>query len=79
MTEEEARQELRPHLRDERSPDDSAIVVRGGPTRLTQPANHVQRSHQAFVFDGQPLWGVSVFCALDERMSRVPWNWVAAR
>ncbi len=66
MTEEVARQELRPHLRDERVPDDSVVVVRGGPTTLGKLTDHAHRTHDAFVLDGQPLWGVSVFCALDD-------------
>ena len=27
---------------------------------------HARRTHRAFSLDGEPLWGVSVFCALDE-------------
>jgi hypothetical protein len=27
---------------------------------------HARRTHDAYVLDGQPLWGVSVFCALDD-------------
>jgi hypothetical protein len=60
------RQELRPDLRDERSPDDGIAVVRGGPSSLRTLQNHARRTHDAFVLDGEPLWGVSVFCALDD-------------
>lgn len=66
MTDATERQELRQHLRDERVPDDSVVVVRGGPTTLAKLAGHAHRTHAAFVLDGQPLWGVSVFCALDD-------------
>ncbi len=66
MTGATERQELRQHLRDERVPDDSVVVVRGGPATLAKLAGHAQRTHAAFVLDGQPLWGVSVFCALDD-------------
>lgn len=66
MPERSARQDLRPHLRDERAPDDSIVVVRGGPTTLAKLAQHARRNHDAYVLDGQPLWGVSVFCALDD-------------
>jgi len=31
------REELRPYLRDERPPDDSIVVVRGGPDTLIEP------------------------------------------
>ena len=60
------RQELRPHLRDEQVPGDSVIVVRGGPASLATLATHARRTHDALMLDGQSLWGVSVFCALDD-------------
>ena len=53
-------------MRNERAPDDSVVVVRGGPTTFAMLTNHAHRTHDAFVLDGQPLWGVSVFCALDD-------------
>ncbi len=37
-----------------------------GPTTLAKLAQHAQRTHDAYVLDGQTLWGVSVFCALDD-------------
>lgn len=60
------RQELRPSLRDESAPTDGIVVVRGGPTSLAKVLSHAQRTHDAFVLDGQPIWGISVFCALDD-------------
>lgn len=60
------RPELRPSLRDEAAPDDGIIVIRGGPTSIAKVRSHAQRTHDAFVLDGQPIWGVSVFCALDD-------------
>ncbi len=60
------RQELRPSLRDESSPTDGIVVVRGGPTSLAKVLSHAQRTHDAFVLDGRPIWGISVFCALDD-------------
>lgn len=59
-------QELRVQLRDERSPEDAVVVVRGGPTTPANLAAHAARTHAAFVLDGRPVWGVSVFCALDD-------------
>lgn len=56
-------EELRPYLRDERPPDDATIVVRGGPDTLAKLAAH---AHDAYVLDGEPLWGISVYCALDD-------------
>ncbi len=60
------REELRPYLRDERPPDDRIIVVRGGPDTLAKLAVHARRTHDAYVLDGEPLWWISVYCALDD-------------
>jgi hypothetical protein len=59
-------EELRPYLRDERPPDDTTIVVRGGPDTPAKLAVHAQRTHDAYILDGEPLWGISVYCALDD-------------
>jgi hypothetical protein len=59
-------EELRPYLRDERPPDDATVVVRGGPDTLAKLAAHASRTHDAYVLDGEPLWGISVYCALDD-------------
>ena len=66
MADHPERQELRPHLRGEVVPDDSIVVVRGGPTSIEKLGAHAVRTHGAYVLDGQPLFGVSVFCALDD-------------
>jgi hypothetical protein len=63
---EPVREELRPRLRDEHPPANTIIVVRGGPATARQLTVHARRTHKAFVLDGQPLWGVSVFGALDD-------------
>ncbi|MBW3614414.1 MAG: hypothetical protein KY439_03780 [Actinobacteria bacterium] len=60
------RQELRPQLRAEAPPGDAVVVVRGGPTTLARLRDHARRTHDAYLLDGAPLWGVSVFCALDD-------------
>ena len=59
-------EDLRPHLRDERPQSDDVVVVRGGPDTLAKLAVHARRTRRAFSLDGEPLLGVSVFCALDE-------------
>jgi hypothetical protein len=59
-------EELRPHLRDERPPDDRIIVIRGGPDTLAKLVMHARRTHDAYALDGKPLWGISVYCALDD-------------
>ena len=58
--------ELRRLLRDESPPGNAVVVVRGGPTSIDRLAEHARRTHQAYVLDGEPLWGISVFCALDD-------------
>jgi hypothetical protein len=60
------REELRPRLRAEPSPADTIVVVRGGPANARQLTTHAERTHKAFQLDGVPLWGVSVFAALDD-------------
>jgi hypothetical protein len=60
------RQELRPSVRDEPAPDDGIVVVRGGPASHERLLAHAHRTHDAFTLDGEALWGISVFCALDE-------------
>lgn len=66
MSEQPAREELRPLLRDEQPPSDTVVVVRGGPSSVDRLRAHARRTHDAYVLDDQPLWGVSVFCALDD-------------
>lgn len=63
---EDERQELRPSLRKERAPDNGIVVLRGGPTSVARLLSHARRTHDAFLLDGEPIWGVSVFCALDD-------------
>jgi hypothetical protein len=60
------RQELRQSIRDERAPDSGIIVVRGGPASRERLSAHALRTHDAFTLDGEALWGISVFCALDD-------------
>ncbi len=53
------RDELRRHVRDEQPPADAVIVVRGGPASPERLLEHAIRTHDAFVLDGQPIWGTS--------------------
>jgi hypothetical protein len=62
----EVRRELRRLVRDERPPDDAIVVVRGGPESTSRLREHAERTNERFTLDGQPAWGVSVFCALDD-------------
>jgi hypothetical protein len=63
---ERGREELRPYLRDEGPPDDAIVVIRGGPDTVAKLASHARRTHDAYVLDGAPLWGIFVYCALDD-------------
>ena len=60
------REELLLQLRDEFPALPNAMVVRGGPATMSRHAAHARRTHAAFLLDGGPIWGVSVFCALDD-------------
>jgi hypothetical protein len=58
--------EQRPRLRDERVPDEAVIIVRGGPNSVARLTQHAMRTAEFWNLDGEPLYGVSVFCALDD-------------
>jgi hypothetical protein len=61
------REELRDRVRsDEVPPGEAAVVIRGGPDTLLLLGTHARRLHRAFVLDGAPVFGVSVFVALDD-------------
>lgn len=60
-------EELRPHVRSERPSTSDIVIIRGGPDTLDKLSEHARRTHRAYSLDGFPLWGVSVFCALDAR------------
>lgn len=66
MSDSVAREELRPNVRPEAPAADAVVVVRGGPDSAAKLAAHVERTHRAFALDGAPMWGVSVFGALDD-------------
>lgn len=50
----------------EPSPADTIVVVRGGPAKARQLTTHAERTRKAFQLDRVPLWGLSVFAALDD-------------
>lgn len=69
MAEDQAngeRDELRGHVRAEVLDLDQIVTLRGGPDNVDKLRLHATRTHRAFVLDGQPVYGVSVFCALDD-------------
>lgn len=63
----DGRDELRDRTRiNEVPPSDAAVVIRGGPDTLSLLRTHARRLHRAFVLDDEPVFGVSVFVALDD-------------
>jgi len=68
----DGREELRDRVRsDEAPPPGASVVIRGGPDTLSLLRTHARRLHRAFVLDGRPVFGVSVFVALDD-VARLP-------
>lgn len=63
----DGREELRSRVRaDELPAPSAAVVMRGGPDTPSLLRSHARRLHRAFVLDGRPVFGVSVFVALDD-------------
>lgn len=60
------REEQRLRLRSEAAPGPACAVLRGGPDTVDKLRTHAQRTARAWSLDGVPLFGVSVFCALDD-------------
>ena len=42
------------------------MIVRGGPDSVTKLEAHAERLRRAFVLDGAPVLGISVFAATDD-------------
>ncbi|MEQ9164418.1 MAG: hypothetical protein RLN74_17005 [Ilumatobacter fluminis] len=63
----DGREELRDRVRSGEIPtSDAAVVIRGGPDTLSLLRSHARRLNRAFLLDGEPVFGVSVFVALDD-------------
>jgi hypothetical protein len=58
--------DLRDFVRVEPLPREATILVRGGPDTVAKLTAHAERVRRAFVLDGDPVLGVSVFAALDD-------------
>lgn len=57
--------EQRERLRTDGPYDDATVVVRGGRDTIDQLRRHAQRTARAWMLDGAPLLGISVFGVLD--------------
>jgi hypothetical protein len=60
------REELVEHIRAEPQPGGDVVVVRGGPDSVGKLQTHARRTWRAWNLDGEPIWGISVFLALDD-------------
>jgi hypothetical protein len=58
--------DLRDVVRDETAPREATVIVRGGPDTVEKLIAHAERVRRAFVLDGEPVLGISVFAALDD-------------
>jgi hypothetical protein len=58
--------DLRDFVRDESAPREATVLIRGGPDALEKLAAHAERVRRAYVLDGEPVLGISVFAALDD-------------
>lgn len=58
--------DLRDFVRVEPLPREATILVRGGPDTVAKLTAHAERVSRAFVLDGAPVLGISVFAALDD-------------
>jgi hypothetical protein len=58
--------DLRDFVRIEPLPREATILVRGGPDTAAKLTAHAERVRRAFVLDGRPVLGISVFAALDD-------------
>ena len=53
------------YLRTEDPPDDTVVVLRGGPIAVEKVVEHALREARAYSFRGVPLYSVSVNLAVD--------------
>jgi hypothetical protein len=58
--------DLRDFVRAETVPPKATLIVRGGPDSAMKLMSHAERVRRAFVLDGGPVLGISVFAALDD-------------
>ncbi len=54
------------HLRDEEIPVGVTMLLRGGPDSADKLRAHAARTARAYVFEGAPASGVSMFAVLDD-------------
>lgn len=63
----DSREELRDRIREDVAPpDESQVVLRGGPDTGSLIRAHARRVNRLYVLDSGEVWAISVFVALDE-------------
>ena len=65
MADDSERDELRSQLRAEAAPGEAMVLLRGGPDTVSLLRSHARRTQRLYRLDGVPLFGISVFAALD--------------
>ena len=55
---------IEPFLRIEEPPDDTVVILRGGPIAVEKIVEHALREARAYSFGGSPLFSVSVSLAV---------------
>jgi hypothetical protein len=64
---DDGREDLRQRIRaDQLPPPEASVVIRGGPDTLSLIRSHACRFHRLYELDGEPIWGISVFVAVDD-------------
>jgi len=58
--------DLRSFVRAEAAPTPERLVVRGGPDSAAKLRMHAERLRRAYLLDGAPVLGISVFAAFDD-------------
>ena len=58
--------DLRDFVRPEPLPSSATSIVRGGPDSVAKLEAHAGRLRRAYVLDGAPVLGISVFAATDD-------------
>ena len=67
MASDDGREDLRQRIRaDQLPPPEASVVIRGGPDTLSLIRSHARRFHRLYELDGEPIWGLSVFVAVDD-------------
>ena len=62
MTDE--RRPIESLIREEATPDDAVVVIRGGPIAAEKIGEHARRQQALFTYEGEPMVAISVYLAV---------------